>query len=85
LGKKLYVGNLSYTVDQERTRTALFAAHGTVVSAQVITDRETGRKPPCGGLVSMAVNALAYMRAIIASPNSEQDTSVAPSIRRAKS
>jgi RNA recognition motif-containing protein len=42
MGKKLYVGNLGYDVtvgDLEQ----LFAAHGTVVSAQVITDRDTGR------------------------------------------
>ncbi len=42
LGKKLYVGNLSYEIakgDLER----VFAAHGTVVAAQVITERDTGR------------------------------------------
>lgn len=42
LGKKLYVGNLGYGVtgnDLEQ----LFAAHGTVKSAQVITDRDSGR------------------------------------------
>ncbi len=47
MGKKLYVGNLSYTVDQGEL-TALFAAYGTVASAQVITDRETGRSKGFG-------------------------------------
>ncbi len=41
-GKKLYVGGLPYSVtDQELEE--LFAEHGTVESARVITDRVTGR------------------------------------------
>jgi RNA recognition motif-containing protein len=40
--KKLYVGNLPWrTTDAELED--IFAAHGTVQSAVVITDRETGR------------------------------------------
>jgi cold-inducible RNA-binding protein len=47
MGKKLYVGNLSYEVtDNELTR--LFEPHGTVVSAQVIMDRDTGRSKGFG-------------------------------------
>jgi len=42
LGTKLYVGNLSYTVDKKDLE-QMFAAHGSVTSAQVITDRETQR------------------------------------------
>ena len=38
---KLYVGNLSYTTSEDDLRT-LFAQAGTVVSAAVITDRDTG-------------------------------------------
>ena len=47
MGKKLYVGNLDYGV----TDTALeqmFAAHGTVESAQVIIDRDAGRSKGFG-------------------------------------
>src|SRR5262245_28063276 len=47
MGKKLYVGNLTFettAADLER----LFAAHGTVQSAQVIMDRETGRSKGFG-------------------------------------
>ena len=42
MGKKLYVGNLSYETSQTDLET-MFGAHGTVESAQVITDRDTGR------------------------------------------
>jgi len=42
LGKKLYVGNLSFqTTDQELADA--FGQFGTVTSAQVVTDRDTGR------------------------------------------
>ncbi len=40
--KKLYVGNLPYTATDDELR-ELFAQHGSVESAVVITDRETGR------------------------------------------
>ena len=39
---KLYVGGLPYSVNDEQLQEA-FAAHGTVESARVITDRFTGR------------------------------------------
>src|SRR5437667_12840231 len=42
MGKKLYVGNLNYGVTDADLE-AMFAAHGTVQSAQVIMDRDTGR------------------------------------------
>ncbi len=47
MGKKLYVGNLGYQVsgsDLEK----LFGEFGTVASAQVIEDRETGRSKGFG-------------------------------------
>ena len=42
MGKKLYVGNLSYETSQSDLE-AMFGAHGTVESAQIISDRDTGR------------------------------------------
>ena len=52
MGKKLYVGNLSYeTGDSDLEK--LFATHGTVQSAQVIMDRDTGRSKGFG-FVEMA-------------------------------
>ena len=47
MGKKLYVGNLSYGVTDSDLET-MFAAHGTVQSAQVIMDRDTGRSKGFG-------------------------------------
>jgi RNA recognition motif-containing protein len=42
MGKKLYAGNLSYDIDDGGLQ-ALFAPFGTVASAKVIMDRDTGR------------------------------------------
>jgi RNA recognition motif-containing protein len=39
---KLYVGNLSYDTTEDSVRT-LFAKTGTVVSVDIIKDRDTGR------------------------------------------
>ena len=42
MSKKLYVGGLPYEVTDQRLE-EVFAEHGTVESARVITDRDTGR------------------------------------------
>lgn len=47
MSKKLYVGNLSYSVTNSDLEN-IFAAHGTVESASVIMDRETGRSKGFG-------------------------------------
>ncbi len=47
MGKKLYVGNLDYGVTDSALE-QMFAAHGTVQSAQVIMDRDTGRSKGFG-------------------------------------
>jgi RNA recognition motif-containing protein len=47
VGKKLYVGNLSYNVTSSELE-AMFAAYGTVQSAQVIEDRDSGRSKGFG-------------------------------------
>src|SRR5262245_14322602 len=47
MGKRLYVGNLSYdTTDSALEQ--LFAQYGTVRSAQVVMDRDTGRSKRFG-------------------------------------
>ncbi len=42
MAKRLYVGNLSYSVTSEDLQ-ELFEQYGSVISAQVLSDRETGR------------------------------------------
>jgi RNA recognition motif-containing protein len=47
MGKKLYVGNLTYEVTDSALE-QMFTPHGTVQSAQVIMDRDTGRSKGFG-------------------------------------
>jgi len=47
MGSKLYVGNLSYNTTSSDLE-QLFAQHGSVQSAEVISDRETGRSKGFG-------------------------------------
>ena len=47
MGNKLYVGNLSFSVD-ETSLQSMFAEIGTVTSAKIITDRDTGRSKGFG-------------------------------------
>lgn len=52
MGKKLYVGNLPYSTTSSDLQ-QMFSAHGTVESAEVISDRMTGRSKGFG-FVEMA-------------------------------
>lgn len=52
MSKKLYVGNLTFDVTEDQLR-AMFDSFGTVQSAQVISDRDTGRSKGFG-FVEMA-------------------------------
>src|SRR5438874_12301733 len=47
MGKKLYVGNLPYSIGDPELQ-QIFEAHGAVQSAQVIMDRDTGRSKGFG-------------------------------------
>lgn len=47
MGKKLYVGNLPYSTD-DAALMEQFSSVGTVESARVITDRDTGRSKGFG-------------------------------------
>ena len=55
MGKRLYVGNLSFGATELDLRD-LFAESGTVVDAKLVTDRETGR-PRGFGFVEMSSDA----------------------------
>jgi RNA recognition motif-containing protein len=47
MGKKLYVGNLSFSLT-DGTLADAFAPYGTVESARIITDRDSGRSKGFG-------------------------------------
>jgi RNA recognition motif-containing protein len=47
VGTKLYIGNLAFS-STEDSITNLFSQHGSVVSCQLITDRDTGRSKGFG-------------------------------------
>jgi RNA recognition motif-containing protein len=55
MGKKLFVGNLPFSADSQSLQ-EIFAQAGTVESAKVITDRDTGRSKGFG-FVEMATDA----------------------------
>src|SRR5438477_973469 len=80
MGKKLYVGNLSYNVDSSELE-KLFGAHGQVVSAQIINDRDTGRSKGFG-FVEMADDAEAD--AAIAALNGQQHNGRALTVNEAR-
>jgi cold-inducible RNA-binding protein len=52
MSSKLYVGNLDYKVTENDLHDA-FAAHGTVVEANLVTDRTTGQ-PRGFGFITMS-------------------------------
>ncbi len=70
MGKKLYVGNLSYNVSSSDLEQML-APHGTVQSAEVVSDRMTGRSRGFG-FVEMSSDEEAQA-AITALNGQEQD------------
>ena len=47
MNKRLYVGNLNYSVDSQ-TLEECFGQHGTVENAHVVTDRDTGQSKGFG-------------------------------------
>ena len=55
MGAKLYVGNLPYSVTEERLHQH-FGQHGSVVSARIVTDKFTGRSKGFG-FVEMSSDA----------------------------
>jgi RNA recognition motif-containing protein len=60
---KLYVGNLSFDATEDSLR-ALFAQHGTVDSAKLISDRETGRPRGFGFVEMPSADASKAMQAL---------------------
>ena len=80
MGRKLYVGNLSYDVDSSSLQEML-AQYGTVESAEIISDRETGRSKGFG-FVQMGSDEEA--QAAIAALNGQEHGGRALTVNEAK-
>lgn len=80
MGKKLYVGNLAFAVTSSDLE-QMFGAHGTVESAQVVMDRDTGRSKGFG-FVEMSSNEEA--QAAIAALHGQQHEGRALTVNEAR-
>ena len=80
MGQKLYVGNLSYSTTSSDLE-QLFAQHGTVQSAEVISDRDSGRSKGFG-FVEMGSDEEA--QAAIAALNGQQHDGRTLTVNEAK-
>ncbi len=80
MGNRLYVGNLSYNVTSSVLE-QLCSPHGTVQSAEVIQDRDTGRSKGFG-FVQMGSDAEA--QAAIAALNGQEQDGRALTVNEAK-
>jgi|SRR3954466_1642719 RNA recognition motif-containing protein len=80
MGSKLYVGNLSYDVTNADLNT-MFTAHGSVSSAEIIQDRDTGRSKGFG-FVQMGSDKEA--QAAISALNGQEQNGRALTVNEAK-
>ena len=80
MGKRLYVGNLSYNMDSSELE-QLFAQHGTVTSAEVISDRMTGRSK---GFAFVEMGTDEEAQAAIAALNGQENNGRALTVNEAK-
>ena len=80
MGKKLYVGNLSYDVSNADLE-SLLSPHGTVQSAEVIMDRSTGQSK---GFGFVEMNSDAEAQAAIAALDGQDQGGRALKVNEAK-
>lgn len=80
MGKKLYVGNLGYSVTENDLQ-EMFSPHGTIESAQLIIERDTGRSKGFG-FVEMSSNEEA--QAAINALNGQEHDGRALTVNEAK-
>src|ERR671915_962228 len=80
MGSKLYVGNLSYNTTSSELE-QLFGQHGSVQSAEVISDRDSGRSKGFG-FVQMGSDAEA--QAAIAAMNGQEHDGRTLTVNEAK-
>ena len=80
MGRRLYVGNLSYNVDSSQLE-QLFSQHGSVSSAEVISDRDTGRSK---GFWFVEMSSDDEAQAAIAALNGQEHDGRALTVNEAK-
>ena len=80
MGKKIYVGNLSYSVD-DQFLASLFAQFGTVESARVVMDRDSGRSK---GFAFVEMSDESEARAAIEKLNGTEQSGRAINVSEAK-
>ena len=80
MGKKLYVGNLGYGVTEDQLR-EMFGSYGSVQTAQVITDRDTGRSK---GFAFVEMGSDQEAQAAIAALNGKDSGGRALTVNEAK-
>ena len=80
MGKKLYVGNLSYDVSSSDLEQML-SQHGSVLSAEVISDRSTGRSK---GFGFVEMDSEEEAKAAIAALNGQDQGGRALTVNEAK-
>ena len=80
MSKKLYIGNLGYDVSSSDLE-VLLAEHGTVLSAEVISDRATGRSK---GFGFVEMDSAAEAEAAIAALNGQQHGNRTLTVNEAK-
>ncbi len=80
MGKKLYVGNLSYDVSSSDLE-ALLSPHGTIQSAEVIMDRSTGRSK---GFGFVEMNSDSEAQAAITALNGQEQGGRSLTVNEAK-
>ncbi len=80
MGKRLYVGNLSYSAGNEELE-QLFGQFGNVTSCQVIQDRDTGRSK---GFAFIEMSSDAEAQAAIAGLNDKEHNGRPLTVNEAK-
>ena len=80
MGKKIYVGNLSFNMD-DQTLSGLFQSFGTVESVKIITDRDTGRSK---GFAFVEMSTDAEATAAIEQLNGQEQLGRALNVTEAK-
>lgn len=80
MGNKLYVGNLSFTVDSNQL-SEIFSGCGTVSTSNVIMDRDTGRSK---GFAFVEMSTPSEAQAVIEKHNGQDLSGRAMNISEAK-